>query len=49
MQQKPGDFTRALFLVIEVQEVLVLIGWLSVLVVLVSHTSIGCLSLKHSD
>lgn len=28
MQQKPGDFTRAVFLVIEVQEVLVLIGWL---------------------
>ena len=35
MQQKPGDFTRAVFLVIEVQEVLILIGWLSVLVVLV--------------
>ena len=28
MQQKPGDFTRAVFIVIEVQEVLVLIGWL---------------------
>ena len=28
MQPKPGDFTLAVLLVIEVQEVLVLIGWL---------------------
>ena len=35
MPPKPGDFTLAVLLVIEVQEVLVLIGWLSVLVVLV--------------